>query len=568
MKIKEKNKIKIGEDNTIFVNGKPFFPIGLWKLPGINEPYLCELKKNGFNLFMTVYEKEDTFFLLNLAEKYNFKVIIGACGNWYKLICQSENISEYLEKEKHIIKEEIQKYRNHAALFGYFIADEPVWTKTPLNPILFIYQFHKKYDPSHPVYMNHAPRNKIEELAEYNKACDITGADIYPVPAEIGHSDLQDKTVSCVGKYTEKMRASVENKKPVWMTLQGFSWAHFYNLKNEGKYPTFEEMKFMCYDSIVHGAKGIFFWGTHYIAESSFWKTIFRISSEIGSISHILTSKTIFPSQVKIENDDIVLLHKVYNGKDYLIAINEKNNKYKVNFQTNFFDSQLQVVFENRAVTLNNGIFSDVFLPYEVHIYTNDDNLPFALFSRPEIYIDKRGIIAKTEFLSNFPIYEGEANWIGYPQKMYFPGKEVFFRKTFNLGEDIILAELMIVSYGNHIIYLNGKKIPHKNLEWNIMCRYDITSYVKKGENILAIQLLKKDILPQTLMLEIELTTTSKNKTKIISDTSFLVTDIKYKGWYNQAFNDSNWKKAEINKTKRIVQRIIPYNEILKSDLF
>ncbi|MGC8977664.1 MAG: hypothetical protein ACP5OB_08635, partial [Candidatus Ratteibacteria bacterium] len=145
---------------------------------------------------------------------------------------------------------------------------------------------------------------------------------------------------------------------------------------------------------------------------------------------------------------------------------------------------------------------------------------------------------------------------------------EVFFRKTFNLGEDIILAELMIVSYGNHNIYLNGKKIPHKNLEWNIMCRYDITSYVKKGENILAIQLLKKDILPQTLMLEIELTTTSKNKTKIISDASFLVTDIKYKGWYKQAFNDSNWKKAEINKTKRIVQRIIPYNEILKSDLF
>ena len=52
------------------------------------------------------------------------------------------------------------------------------------------YELLKKADPNHPVWMNHAPRNQVNQLAAFNRAADIVGCDIYPVPAfKTGHSD-------------------------------------------------------------------------------------------------------------------------------------------------------------------------------------------------------------------------------------------------------------------------------------------------------------------------------------------------------------------------------------------
>lgn len=564
----KQDRVKITKNNNLYVDGKPFFPVGLWKIPGQKEQYLSELRKNGFNVLMTVYENNFDIALLNMAQKYDFKVIIDVHGIWYRLKYMSHDFPLWFEKEKTKIKKEIEKYKKHPALLGYFIIDEPVWTKVPLEPLLAVYNFFKENDPFHPVFLNHAPRNTIEELAEYNNACDITGVDIYPVPSEIGHSDLMDKTISCVGKYVDKMQASVNNQKPVWMTLQGFSWKHYFDFEDNGDYPTWEQMRFMSYDSIVHGAKGLLFWGTQYIKNPDFWQILFGIASELNKISDILSGETISQPSLKVNNDGIVFIEKRYDGKHYIIAVNEKNISLNAEFNTILHDKQLNVLFENRSIFLENGSFVDRFLPYDVHIYTNEKNLSTSLSNfRKDFYIDKKGIIKKTIFLNQFPVYHGEANWICYPQSNV-SDSDVFFRKTFNLEQEICSSNLLIAAYGNYSLYINGKKIPHKNIEWNIMCKYDITSYMKKGKNIIAIHLMKKNILPQALIVEIELITSRKKKIKFISDDSFLVDNKETPQWYREDFDDSIWKKAEISKKKRFVQRIIPYEEILLSDFF
>ena len=87
------------------------------------------------------------------------------------------------------------------------------------------YQFLKTSDPDHPIWMNHAPRNSIAQLAFFNRGADIVGCDIYPVPlGGTGHSDLGDRTLASVGAYTRRMQDAAPGK-PVWMVLQGFGWA-------------------------------------------------------------------------------------------------------------------------------------------------------------------------------------------------------------------------------------------------------------------------------------------------------------------------------------------------------
>ncbi|MBI4556407.1 MAG: hypothetical protein HY706_02385, partial [Candidatus Hydrogenedentes bacterium] len=89
------------------------------------------------------------------------------------------------------------------------------------------YQRLNDLDSDHPLWMNHAPRNQIAQLAAFNAAADVVGCDIYPVPAYRGvHSDLADRSMTSLGAFTYRMQAA-DPRKPVWMVVQGFGWADF-----------------------------------------------------------------------------------------------------------------------------------------------------------------------------------------------------------------------------------------------------------------------------------------------------------------------------------------------------
>ena len=133
----------------------------------------------------------------------------------------------------------------------------------------------RQLDPAHPVWMNHAPRNQVAQLAAFNQGADIVGCDIYPVPftTKVGHSDLAERTAAAVGAYTERMQQSAPGK-PVWMVLQGCGWGDIQpqrtdEERKELRRPNWKETRFMAYDAIVRGARGILYWGTHAIEKDS-----------------------------------------------------------------------------------------------------------------------------------------------------------------------------------------------------------------------------------------------------------------------------------------------------------
>lgn len=201
------------------------------------------------------------------------------------------------------------------------------------------YRIVKQLDSRHPIWMNHAPRNSISQLAAFNRAADAVGCDIYPAPPHSprsGHSDIADRSLTAVGAYTRRMQAAAPTK-PVWMVLQGFGWP---DLKEPGaiaedkelRRPTREETRFMAFDAIVHGARGILYFGTFAISkESELWKSVLAVTRELADLQPFLASpdSTIKPRLKLAEtwgslDRGVHVLAKNVGGEDWFLVVNEE----------------------------------------------------------------------------------------------------------------------------------------------------------------------------------------------------------------------------------------------------
>ena len=158
--------------------------------------------------------------------------------------------------------------KDHPALGAWKGVDEPANpnrpAQVPAAGLVRAYNRLKQLDPGHPVVITQAPLGPVDDLVRYRPAFDITGADIYPVGYPPGaHSDLPNKDISVVGDVTRKM-AQAAGTKPVWMTLQ-IAWSGVLPRQSQPnlvpRFPTLHQERFMAYQAIVNGARGLIFFG-------------------------------------------------------------------------------------------------------------------------------------------------------------------------------------------------------------------------------------------------------------------------------------------------------------------
>ena len=163
--------------------------------------------------------------------------------------------------------------QGHPALGAYKGVDEP---RNPFRGANWIrpaglvraYERLRQLDGTHPILITQAPLGTVAQLSPYRPAFDITGADVYPVSYPPGiHTRTANRDISVVGDVTRKM-ITAAGGKPVWMTLQ-IAWSGVAPSKqNPGIVPRFPALlaeRFMAYQAIVNGARGLVFFGGHLI---------------------------------------------------------------------------------------------------------------------------------------------------------------------------------------------------------------------------------------------------------------------------------------------------------------
>ncbi len=297
--------------------------------------------------------------------------------------------------------------KTHPALGAYKGVDEPALGGVAPAGLTRARTKLRTIDPDHPVVITQAPRGSVASLVPYRPAFDITGADIYPIAYPPGqHSDLPNKDISVVGDVTKKM-VDAAGGKPVWMTLQ-IVWSGITPNQQRPdlvpRFPALKEERFMAYQAIVDGARGLVFFGGQFTQVMrprdaqlgwnwTFWELVLR------PLLVELTSPSILPAliapvaqaAVTANAAGVELTARRSGNFLYVIAVRRGGTTSRVTFAglpPKQGGGQLavgQVMFEYaqdplpppiqpdkqqfRSVQVQNGSFNDWFAPHDVHVY-------------------------------------------------------------------------------------------------------------------------------------------------------------------------------------------------------
>ena len=492
---KQTNGAYFMENGILNLDGKPFFPIGVIT-PENNLDIFRVYSQSGINTVKGAVSASEQMakYTLNIFKHFNF-----ACVEWNNWGLRKNTTIETLRKN---YTEQAKYLKNYKGFIG-FMSDEAPWHPWDLGSMRRHYKMMYKYLPDYVPWMNNAPRltGAVEEprqsfasVRAYSRASDVTGLDIYPVPEGTGHNNLPNKTISCVGDYTDLCFKLTWNTKPVWMILQAFGWSEGNGsgkLNSASPRPNEKQLRFMVWNAITHGATGIFWYGVGVNDVYSDWyRHLARVSLELKAISDMMIAapyhkiKGLPPKVSGIE------------GKGFKVIVNENSDK--------------SVTYQGKSIEPQGVLF----------ITDKPLNIPLPpRFTRQKTVVkNDSGIQQKTVLLN--------ANWTAHPEYLRGAEKKVYARHIINV-ENTANAFVRSSVDDSATLFINGKRIGEYSGH-SYVTQFNIAKYLKKGENIITFEVVNATG-PTGLVYEIE------------------INGKKYPSGNNTMFsfdNKSNWKKA------------------------
>jgi hypothetical protein len=200
---------------------------------------------------------------LDAAPQYGLQV-------WLALAGVDNDLSQQA-----LLDQVVNTFKAHPGLGAWKGADEPALGHVPAAGCVAVYQHLRAIDPNHPVVLIEAPRGPgptpgsptrtltAAAVQPYAAACDVHGIDIYPVSVPPGlHAGGPpvNTDISVVGDMT-RIIAQATGRRAIWTTLQ-IAWSGV-EPPHPLVFPTLQQARFMAYDAIIAGARGLFFFGGH-----------------------------------------------------------------------------------------------------------------------------------------------------------------------------------------------------------------------------------------------------------------------------------------------------------------
>jgi hypothetical protein len=381
-------KTAFDDDGMVTVNGTRTFIIGTYhtgnkySAPSPTAELFKEQAEAGFNLARGAGDTAD------LAQA-------AGLMTWTSVGTLDLDNREASEKT---LRGKVRMAASHPSVAILESVDEPAWTwmkaeaRIPADPFVAAYPVIKEEAPNLLLYMNHAPTNLVSTMQAYNDGTDIVAMDIYPVNPgglkhqyalfEDGHQgDLNNQTISQVGEYADKMRRVTGPNRPLFMVLQGFAWEMLVDetQRREEKvlYPTRGQQRFMAFQSIIHGANGLMYWGTAYTLQpSQAWSDLKATVREVADLGPVLAERTV---DVPIEatyhetghsvDDGVQWIVKDHGEARYLLTCNADRYACRATLSGLGEWSQAVALNEDRSIPVENGAFTDGWARFDVHLY-------------------------------------------------------------------------------------------------------------------------------------------------------------------------------------------------------
>jgi len=225
----------------------------------------------------------------------------------------------------------------------------------------------------------------LSGLRPYADACDIHGVDIYPVSVPPGkHAGRANRDISVVGDVTR----IVQEAKPsqtIWTTLQ-IAWSGVLPPRNQVVFPTLQQARFMAYDAIIAGARGLFFFGGHLRPVMTpqdrvrgfnwtYWRNVQKpLTQELAGPQHVAALLAPdAPFKVTASARDVVLSARQAADSVYVIAVRRSPTAHsRVTFRGLPAGITQGTVLPHgpsnpaRKIGVKDGVFTDI-SPYGPH---------------------------------------------------------------------------------------------------------------------------------------------------------------------------------------------------------
>lgn len=208
---------------------------------------------------------------------------------------------------------------------AWHLFDEPDANRVPRGKVLDRAREIKLWDPGR---AQSIVLGSAKSVSEYADATDIIMVDWYPVP----HLPLES-----VGATVREVRRAVPTARPVWAVIQAFDWRDMPQGRSPriGRFPTHAEVRFMAFDAVAHGAKGIFFYTFErpgrrtLLDEPELGQAVSRVSRELHEMAPVFGKGSAVSLPFLPDPDGPEARAWRYRGRDYILILNRKGKVYQ-----------------------------------------------------------------------------------------------------------------------------------------------------------------------------------------------------------------------------------------------
>jgi hypothetical protein len=353
-------KVEIGKNRELRVNGKPFFPLSSW---GQSQERFPLLRALGFNSFTSGKASE----YCDAAQKAGGYAIPGFDA----------------------------RFKGHGALLAHIQVDEPDegfkkgMARRPAEAVVESYKKMREKDDTRPILLNltssfmesggDGERTPAERNAYYDvvvKGGDIVSFDVYPI-----YGWNFDNKLIWVADGVKQLREYAGPKKPVFACIETCKGSRRVSYQQQQDVKP-EDTRAEVWMAIIRGATGIIYfthaWQPTFIEfrpDEEMQKELKRINAQITRLTPAILAD---PAK---EHVSITLsgglagdvTARDHDGSLYLFANNldmqRNSGTATITIEGLKKGTKVEVIDEGREIVAEEGTFTDEFGPIAVHLY-------------------------------------------------------------------------------------------------------------------------------------------------------------------------------------------------------
>jgi len=225
-------QVALGDDLETYVDGEPFFPIGMYH---IGEASYDQAREMGINCIQVWGGSvEQALGNLDAAAEHGLKVVLEMSS----LLRGGYKPDQF--------REVVRACRDHPALLAWYPVDEP--SGGQYEWCLDAYRICREEDPHHPVYLVMCSPG---EFGRFAATTDVLAIDPYPIPGA---------PLKTVASWSRTAADALRDRQAFWLIPQLHNPAAYGGDPSKGRGPTPQEEWCMVAQGLIYGAKGIVYY--------------------------------------------------------------------------------------------------------------------------------------------------------------------------------------------------------------------------------------------------------------------------------------------------------------------